>query len=110
MTIDDLARLLVVAAVVNVGLTLVLVVAAIRHDWAALRERAAVAVILAVVAVGAAVLGLVRLRIVELPNGAALGLLAVGLLLVSLPSVIWFVVLITGGFDEADTSGSEGRP
>ena len=110
MTLDDLARLLIVAAIVNIGLTSVLVYAAVRHEWAALRERAAVAVILAVVAVGAAALGLVRLNIIDLPDGQAVGLIAVGLLLVSLPSVIWFVVLITGGFDEADSSGEGGRP
>ena len=110
MTLDDFSRLLVIAAIVNVGLTGVLVFAAVRHQWAALRERAAVAVILAVVAVGAAALGLVRLRVLDLPNGTAITLLAIGLLLVSLPSVIWFVVLLSGGFDEADSSGESGRP
>ena len=110
MTLDDYARLLVIAAIVNLGLTSMLVYAAVRHEWTALRERAAVAVILAVVAVGAAVLGLVRLQVIALPNGYALALLAIGLLLVSLPSVIWFAVLVTGGFDEPDSSGESGRP
>lgn len=106
MNVDDLARLLVGAAIVNVGLTAVLVYAAFRHGWVALRERAAVAVILAVVAVGAAILGMVRLRLLEIPNDVAVNILAIGLLLVSLPSVIWFLVLIGGGFDESD----EARP
>lgn len=110
MSLDDLSRLLVVVAVVNVSLTSVLVAAALRHHWPALEERATVAVLLAVIAVGAAVLGLVRLKVLALTNEQSLVILGAGLLLVSAPSIIWAVAYWTGRFDEPDASGGRGRP
>lgn len=108
--LDYVAVLLTILAVVNVTFTLVLVAAALRHHWPALEERATVAVVLAVIAVGAAILGLARLRVLSLTGEQSLGILAIGLILVSAPSVIWAVAYWTGRFDEADTSGGAGRP
>ena len=108
--LDVIAYVLIALAVVNVTLTCVLVAAAARHHWPALEERATVATILALVAVGAALLGLNRLHILNLPTEVSLGILAAGLVLVSAPSVIWAVAYWAGKFDEADTSGEGGRP
>ena len=110
MILDAVAWLLIAFAAVNVTSTTVLVRAALRHHWPALEERATVAFVLAIAAVGAAVLGFARLRILDLPSEASLGLIAVGLMLVSVPSVIWAWAYWTGRFDEADTSGRAGRP
>ncbi len=110
MILDAVAYLLIAFAAVNVISTFVLVRAALRHHWPALEERATVAVVLAVVAVGAACLGLVRLHILNLSNEVSLGIIAVGLMLVSVPSVIWAFAYWTGRFDESDTSGQAGRP
>ncbi len=110
MILDVVAYLLIAFAVVNVTSTFVLVRAALRHHWPALEERATVAVVLAVVAVGAACLGLVRLHILSLSSEVSLALIAVGLMLVSVPSVIWVIAYRTGRFDEGDSSGQAGRP
>ncbi len=105
MILDAVAWLLIAFAAVNVTSTFVLVRAALRHHWPALEERATVAVLLAVIAVGAAVLGLVRLRILDLPSEASLSIIACGLVLVSVPAVIWAIAYWTGRFDEPDASG-----
>ena len=89
MFFDYVAALLIVLAGLNVGSTVILVMAALRHRWAALEERATVAVILALIAIGAATLGLNRLRILNLPPEVGIGILTIGLILVSAPSLIW---------------------
>lgn len=100
MILDALAVLLVLLALVNVTSTGVLVFAAMRHHWAALEERATMAVILAFIALGAATIGLGRLHILNLPSEASLAILAVGLVLVSVPSLVWLWGYWTGRFDE----------
>ena len=110
MILDAVAYVLIACAAVNVTSTVVLVRAAMRHHWPALEERATVAFVLAIAAVGAAVLGFARLRILDLPSEASLGLIAVGLMLVSVPSVIWAIAYWTGRFDDGDSSGEAGRP
>lgn len=100
MLLDGVAVLLVVLAGINVLSTAVLVMAALRHHWPALEERASMAAILALVAIGAALLGLNRLRILNLHNDVSTGLLAVGLLLVSVPSLVWLWGYLAGQFDE----------
>lgn len=100
--VDIAAFLLVPAAIVNVVSTVILVTAAIRHRWPALEERAGVAVVLAVVACGAAVLALSRLRVFSLPSDLAISILVIGLLLVSVPSVVWLAAFWAGRFDEEE--------
>jgi hypothetical protein len=102
MILDAIAAALVILALVNVTSTTILVGAALRHRWAALEERATVAVVLAVIAVGAATMGLVRLKLLNLPSEATLAILAVGLLLVSVPSIVWLLAFLAGRFDESE--------
>lgn len=92
-----IAWILIGLAIVNVGCTAMLVYLAMRHPWPALEERATVAVILALIAVGAAALGTEQLRLVELGD-AWIVILAGGLILVSLPSIIWTVAYWRGRF------------
>ncbi len=110
MNLDGVAVLLVVLALVNIVSTTILVLAALRHRWPALEERATVAVILAVIATGAAALGLVRLRLLSLPPEASVGILAVGLVLVSAPSIVWLIAFLAGRFDEPDGLEPGDRP
>jgi hypothetical protein len=107
MTLDVVAWLLVGLALANVSSTVILVLAAMRHPWPALEERATVAVILAIVAVAAAILGLQQLRFVELGD-LWIVLLSVGLMLVSLPSIIWALAYWRGRFSGADTDSGSG--
>jgi hypothetical protein len=99
---DTLAVVLIALAIANVGSTTILVLAAARHRWPALEERATVAVVLAVIAAGAATLGLVRLRILDLSSEASVAVLAVGLVLVSVPSIVWLAAFLTGRFEESE--------
>lgn len=100
MIFDAISVLLVIVAAMNNVSTVILIRAALRHHWASLEERATVAFILALIADGAALLGLNRLHIVTLPNDIAIGILAVGLLCVSAPSLIWLWGYWTGRFNE----------
>ena len=102
MILDAIAALLVVLAGVNVVSTAILVVAAWRHRWPALAERATIAVVLAVIAIGFALLGAHRLHLLTLPSEASLTILAVGLLLVSVPSLVWLLAFLAGRFDEPE--------
>lgn len=110
MILDAIAFVLIAFAAVNVISTSVLIRAALRHHWPALEERATVAAVLAVAAVGGAALGLARLRLLDLPPGVSLALMAVGLVLISVPSIVWLFAYWTGQFDEPDSSGRAGRP
>lgn len=110
MILDAIALLLIAFAAINVTSTLVLVRAALRHHWPALRERAAIAVILAAIAIGFALLGGHRLHLLNLPSDVSLAILALGLMLVSVPSIIWAIAYWTGRFDDPDSSGGSGRP
>lgn len=44
----------------------------------------------------AGILGWVRLGALQIPNGAALFLIALGLILVSIPSLYWLYLLLSG--------------
>ena len=100
--VDQIALLLVPLAVANVGSTVILVLAARRHHWPALQERATVAVVLAVVAIAAALVGLVRLRLLDLDPEVSLGVIAIGLALISVPSILWLIAFLAGRFKESD--------
>lgn len=98
--LDCFAALLVLLAILNVGSTVILVVAALRHRWSALEERAIVAVVLAVGATFAAMLGLNRLHVLTVAPDLAVGLLVIALTLFSLPSLIWLLAYLSGKFEE----------
>ncbi len=67
-------------------------------DILTLNERAVAAVMLAFVASIAAVLAFVRFGVLELPNGTALLLIAIALVVVSVPAMVWLFLLVTGRF------------
>lgn len=69
-----------------------------------LKERAFAAVVCAVVATIAAALAMARLGQLVLPNGMALVFLAIGFVLVSIPSLYWGALLLTGRFRVRDES------
>jgi hypothetical protein len=96
-TIDWLAVVLIVAPVLPLTAAFLL----LRH-WPerspALHERAILAVRDWVVASLAAILGMSRLDLIALPNGSALILIAVAMLLVSLPSAYWLILYYRGAF------------
>lgn len=99
MSFDDTSRLLIALAIADWVSTAVIFMFASRHEGnAALTERAITSVILSLIATMAAILGMARLGIVALDNGVAVTLLGVGLVLVSVPQVIWAISLVTGRF------------
>lgn len=93
-----MARLLILAAGVDVIVTAILVWAARTESNPALTERAVVSVILTVIALGAAYLGFARLGVVNVSNDLAIGILSAALLAVTLPQVVWFVLWLAGRF------------
>ena len=97
--LDVLATILFVLAIVNVASTVVLVAAAWRHHWPALEERATVAVILAAAAICGAILGLNRLHVLSLNTEQSLAVLALALILISVPSLVWLAAFLIGRFD-----------
>ncbi len=98
MTLDNASRLLIALAAVDWILTGVIYINARRYVEPALTERAVTSVILSTIATIAAVLGAVRLGFLSLDNDVALGLLALSLILVSAPQVIWSISLAAGRF------------
>lgn len=98
MTIVDWATVLLIVAPTFPALASIILV---RH-WSvastSLHERALLAVRDWVVASIAALLALTRLGFVTLPNGSAVGLLIVAMLLVSLPSAYWLYLYWRGSF------------
>jgi hypothetical protein len=67
-------------------------------DILTLKERAITAWIIAIVSTVAALLAWARLGNVTIANDAAILLLAIALILVSVPSVFWLMLLLTGRF------------
>ena len=63
-----------------------------------LRERFVTALMLAVIATLAAVLGLVRFGVFVLANGEAISLLIFAMFLASVPAMVWLFLLLTGQF------------
>ena len=97
MVVDALALLLILLVPLDWFVAGLLVYVAKMHpSLLALRERAVASVICAIVATIAGVLGWARLGVVNIPSGSGLVLIAVGLVLVSLPSLYWLFLLATG--------------
>ena len=63
-----------------------------------LRERAGVAIAIAVAASLGGVGAWVYLEFIDLPTDALILVIALALAIVSLPSVVWMVMLLTGRF------------
>lgn len=97
--IDWLVALLIVAPLFPALLVGVLVY---RRVWTfrspSLRERALLGFRDWLVASIAALLALQHLGLVSLPHGIALPLLAIAMLLVSIPSAYWLLLYFRGGF------------
>lgn len=96
---DALAALLLVLPLFDWTVAAILVWLAVHNPQIlTLRERAFAAVMLAFVATVAAVLAFVRFGVFELSNGAALTLIALALVAVSVPAMVWLFLLVTGRF------------
>lgn len=93
-----LSRLLVALAFLDWVVAGVLVVAAWRHRWGALIDRALTALLLALSATIAAVLGLNRAIPLGLPRETAIALLVVAMILISVPAVLWVYAFLAGKF------------
>lgn len=99
MRVATAHALLIGLALVNVLSTSILVMAALRHRWAALEERASTAAILAAVAVAVPVLSLTGLGDPTV-HDVLIVILLFASLLISIPSVVWLVAFLAGKFDE----------
>lgn len=96
---DALVWLVIILPIFDWIVAVVLGVTAYRFPTIlTLRERFVTAVMLAIVASIAAMLGFVRFGTFELGNGQAILLLCLALILASVPAVIWLFLLVTGRF------------
>lgn len=99
MILDAIAVILLILPPLDWLAAVVLTQVSRQHpDILALRERAVTAVILAIVATLAGLLAWARLGILPLSGGMALLVVAVGLILASVPSLYWLALLATGRF------------
>ena len=98
MTLDTVAQLLVLLAVVDVVVTVFLVLKARENHEPALGERAIVSVILTIAAVLMAALSAAYLVDVELPSPVGTVLLVAGVTLISAPQLIWAALYWRGTF------------
>ena len=97
--IDVLAAILLVLPVFDWTVAIVLVYLAKTHPGIlTLKERAVSAVALAIVASLAAVLAFVRFGVLDMANELAITIIAVCLVAVSVPAMIWLTLLLTGRF------------
>jgi hypothetical protein len=97
--VDVLAVVLLVLPPIDWLVAVRLVTISREHpDILTLRERSWAAVICAIVATTAGVLAWARLGIIQLPSGSAVILIALGLVLASVPSLYWGWLLVTGRF------------
>jgi hypothetical protein len=92
------ATLLIVLAVFDVIVTAILVLAARRLKETALEERATASVVLTLAAVLVAILAGAYLGEFDLPTGTGTILLFGGLILISVPQLVWFVAYARGAF------------
>lgn len=101
MSMDDVARVLLFAPVVNWLAFGILAWVWIQHrDILTLRERTIAAFILALCATGGALLGAWRLDLVELPRDSGLPILAAILVGLNIPGLYWLLLLFTGQLDQ----------
>jgi len=98
VTLVHWSWLLVGLAIVDLVTTGTLVRAAIRDAEPALRERAIAAVILTVAAWLFAGLALAFILGIKLPDGVGTAALLAGLLIISLPQIVWWAAYRRGQF------------
>ena len=96
---DALAALLIVLPLFDWTVAAILGWLAVQNPKIlTLRERAFAAVMLAFVATVAAVLAFARFGVLTMPNGVALTLIAIALVAVSVPAMVWLFLLVSGRF------------
>lgn len=97
--IDVLAAILLILPAFDWTVAGVLVYLARKNpDILTLKERAITAVALAIVASLAAILAFVRFGVLDVANELAITIIAVCLVVVSVPAMIWLFLLLTGRF------------
>lgn len=99
MILNVLAVLLIVLPVTDWAVWLILYTVSRQNpSILTLRERAIAALLCAIVASIAAGLAWSRFGVVVVPNSVAIILLALGLVIASVPSLYWLWLLLTGRF------------
>lgn len=98
MSLDTVAALLILLAIVDVLVTVFLVRKARQYHEPALGERAIVSVILTTAAVLMAALSAAYLLDVILPSPVGMILLVAGVTLISAPQLIWAALYWRGTF------------
>ena len=96
--LDVISAVLIVLAAIDVIATITLVRAAVRTRENSLTERAMVSVLLTAFAVSVALLAVNRLGQWHLPTEVATVILVGGLLLISVPQIVWLVAYRRQGF------------
>ena len=96
--LDAISWVLILLAFSDWVATVTLLRAARVLNEDALSERASTSVILSIGASGAAVLGGAHLLRIEVPSLPNLGLLVLGLIALSVPQLVWLVLLAAGRF------------
>lgn len=95
--IDVLVLVIVFLPPIDWAAALILSFLSREHpDILVLRERAIAALVVAIAASVAGVLGWAFFGIVELPAGSSLYVLAIILILISVPSLVWLLMLAAG--------------
>ena len=103
---DALVVLLVILPPIDWLVAVLIGHASRRHPHVlVLRERAVAAVVAAVVATIAGALAWARLGFLSVNGDDALAMLAFGLVLASVPSLYWLLLLITGRFHVGGEGG-----
>lgn len=104
--IDVLTWLIGILPVVDWLAALILLGIALRYPTIlTLRERAVAASVIALVATIGSLLAGARLGIFAIPNDVAILLLAIAIVGVSIPSVVWLGLLVTGRFRLPEEKG-----
>lgn len=97
MIVDALAVLLIVLIPFNWFVAIVLMYTSHQYPQIlSLKERSYAAVICAIVATIAGALAWARLGVLDISGSAALAMIALGLILVSVPQLYWLWLLVTG--------------
>lgn len=93
-----LSALLILLAIADWTATVVLVRGALRLKYVALQERAGVAVMLSLMALGLACLGAARLLHAAVSPDVTTGIIIAVFLGISVPQLVWLVAYLRGRF------------
>lgn len=103
LSLDDVARILIVLAIVNFTLTSHQVWLALKNrGMPVFEERATASVILCAIAIGAGLIGGIQLNIVDMGDGW-IGILGLILALATAPILIWEGAYWLGRFSKSGT-------